>query len=92
MESTNTNQNDNINLEQMIISLLTGININEINQYILQFIETPECWTASTSLFSSLNEDVRYFSANIVYTKVRILINFLYFSKFIILNKINLGS
>ena len=66
MESTSQN------LEQMIISLLTGININEINQYIVQFIETPESWTASTSLFTSLNEDVRYFAANIVYTKVRI--------------------
>ena len=67
-----SNQNGSINLEQMIISLLTGININEINQYIIQFIETPESWTASTSLFTSLNEDVRYFAANIVYTKVRI--------------------
>lgn len=60
------------NLEQMIISLLTGININEVNQYILQFVETTECWTSSTSLFSSSNEDVRYFAANIVYTKVSI--------------------
>ena len=59
------------NLEQMIISLLTGININDINQYIVQFIETPEAWTASTSLFSSTNDDVRYFAANILYTKVR---------------------
>lgn len=60
------------NLEQMIISLLTGININEVNQYILQFVETEECWTSSTSLFSSSNADVRYFAANIVYTKVSI--------------------
>jgi hypothetical protein len=66
MESSAAN-----NLEQMIISLLTGININDINQYIVQFIETPEAWTASTSLFSSTNDDVRYFAANILYTKVR---------------------
>jgi hypothetical protein len=59
-----------VTLEEMITSLLTGININEINQYIVQFIETDAAWTASTSLFSSANEDVRFFAANIIYTKV----------------------
>jgi len=59
-----------VTLEEMITSLLTGININEINQYIVQFIETDAAWTESTSLFSSMNEDVRFFAANIVYTKV----------------------
>ena len=59
-----------VNLEEMIISLLTGININEINQYIIQFIETDEAWASSTSLFSSTNDNVRFFAANIVYTKV----------------------
>lgn len=81
MDSNGSNgSNDNnsmANLEQMIISLLTGVNINDINQYIVQFIETPEAWAASTSLFSSTNDDVRYFAANILYTKVRHMLFFL---------------
>lgn len=58
-------------LERAILCILNGQNVNEGNAYILEFIETEIAWSASAALFSSSNEHVRFFSANILYTKVR---------------------
>lgn len=60
-------------LEQAILSVLSGQNIAAANDYILKFVETDPSWTASMILCTSRsdNDSVRYFAANILYTKVK---------------------
>ena len=67
-------RNDGIpHLEQAIISVLSGQNIAAANEYILKFVETDQSWTASMMLCTqrSDNDSVRYFAANILYSKVK---------------------
>ena len=60
-------------LEQAIISVLSGQNIAAANEFILKFVETDQSWTASMTLCAkqSDNDSVRYFAANILYSKVK---------------------
>lgn len=59
-------------LEEAIVSVLSGVNVAAANDYILQFVETDQSWTASMTICKSRcdHDYVRYFAANILYTKV----------------------
>lgn len=61
------------NLEGAIVSLLRGESIAEANAFILSFAETESAWQPCTILISSptTSDPVRFFAANILYTKIR---------------------
>ena len=62
---------DECQLEQAIVAALAGLNVAAANIYILKFVDTEQCWTASMALCGrTASDDVRYFAANILYTKV----------------------
>jgi hypothetical protein len=60
-------------LEEAIVSVLSGVNVAAANDYILQFVESDQSWTASMTICKIRcdNDYVRYFAANILYTKVK---------------------
>jgi hypothetical protein len=61
-----------IELQKAIISVLSGINVSAANEYILKVVDTDEAWNASMMICTgSDNDHIRYFAANILYTKVR---------------------
>lgn len=62
----------NDQLEKAIESVLTGCNVAAANEYILKFVETEAAWTAAMLICKGRidNDSVRYFAANILYTKV----------------------
>jgi hypothetical protein len=60
-----------IELQKAIISVLSGINVSAANEYILKVVDTDEAWNASMMICTgSDNDHIRYFAANILYTKV----------------------
>lgn len=61
-----------VQLEHAIVSVLSGQNVSAANDYILKFVDTDQSWTASMILCTTRvdNDNVRYFAANILYTKV----------------------
>lgn len=63
----------NDQLEQAIESVLTGCNVTAANEYILKFVDTDAAWTAAMLICKSRidNDNIRYFAANILYTKVQ---------------------
>lgn len=63
----------NDQLEQAIGSVLTGSNVSAANEYILKFVETDEAWAAAMLICKGRvdNDNIRYFAANILYTKVK---------------------
>jgi hypothetical protein len=59
-------------LESAILSVFSGgQGAAQSNEYLLEFVETEAAWRESLALFESSNEIVRYFAANIIYTKSR---------------------
>ena len=62
----------NDQLEQAILSVLSGSNVSAANDYILKFVETDQSWAASMTICKTRcdNDNLRYFAANILYTKV----------------------
>ena len=62
-----------VQLEHAIVSVLSGQNVSAANDYILKFVDTDQSWTASMTLCAkqSDNDSVRYFAANILYSKVK---------------------
>lgn len=62
----------NDQLEQAILSVLSGSNVSAANDYILKFVETDQSWAAAMMICKTRgeNDNLRYFAANILYTKV----------------------
>jgi hypothetical protein len=62
----------NDQLEQAILSVLSGSNVSAANDYILKFVETDQSWAAAMTICKTRgdNDNLRYFAANILYTKV----------------------
>ena len=59
-------------MEQAISALLAGNNVTEANSFLLSFADNDEAWLASILCIQRNTDDaVRYFAANILYTKVR---------------------
>ena len=58
-------------LEELISKNLCGQGTKEDNIFLIHFVEDVTAWAPSIELFNSANGHVRYFAANIVYTKLR---------------------
>ena len=59
-------------MEQAISALLAGNNVSEANSFLLSFADNDQAWMASILCIQRNTDDaVRYFAANILYTKVR---------------------
>ena len=59
-------------MEQAISALLAGNNVTEANSFLLNFADDDQAWLASILCIQRNTDDaVRYFAANILYTKVR---------------------
>jgi len=58
-------------LHDLIEKSLHGRASQQEMHYMYQFADTKDAWTLSMQLFSSPSEQVRYFAANLVYTKVK---------------------
>jgi hypothetical protein len=59
-------------LEIVISNILSGgPGMIPANDYLLHFIETEAAWGGALGLFDCTNIQIRYFAANIVYTKVK---------------------
>ena len=59
-------------LEIVISNILSGgPAMIPANDYLLHFIETEAAWGGALGLFDCTNIQIRYFAANIVYTKVK---------------------
>ena len=56
--------------EADITDMMTGQASAERQQFMYHFMESSGAWSPSIELFKSRNEQVRYFSANVIYTKV----------------------
>lgn len=56
-------------LENHIINLLTGRDVNEANQFIVTFLEYQESWSEIMALLKSSNESIKYFCSNLIYAK-----------------------
>ena len=58
--------------QQAIVALLTGQNVVEANNFLIAFTDSDEAWLASIRCIEGSNDfAVKYFAANILYTKVR---------------------
>lgn len=65
------NVNDGKEFELAIVSVLSGSNVVAGNLFILKFIETEQSWISSMMICTNNDNDyIRYFAANILYTKV----------------------
>jgi transportin-3 len=58
-------------LEQLIEKTVLGQATQEDITYMMGFVDTEAAWALSMQLLSVANDQVRYFAANIIYTKVK---------------------
>jgi hypothetical protein len=64
-----------VQLEQTILSFLSGQSVEAGNAFFLHFVDSDEAWTLSIQLCKSSNIDVvKYFAANMLYTKVTLML------------------
>ena len=63
---------DGIILEKAIISIISGQDIAEANNYVVKFIESDDSWIGSMACIHRSPDDsaVKYFAANLLYSKV----------------------
>lgn len=54
-----------------IAAVFTGKATSDTHVALNAFVETPQCWTATIDLLDYADLQVRYFVANLLYTKVR---------------------
>ena len=73
MNGNQGSNNPTIMLATWIENIFHGVAVSEANTCIHEFVETRECWNAAVSLlFESEKAHIRYFTANILYSKVSV--------------------